>query len=150
MSDKRPPARTQAPFNNYDLAAASDQSALYSDEPSLTVQADLEDSDINTIVRRFGLTGEMPSDVRVPTYQDFEDVFDFQSAQNVILEAGAEFLRMPAHVRARFQNDPQAFLEFASDARNLREMVSLGLAVARPEELVEPVVKPPGAVPRPE
>lgn len=108
-------------------------------DPSLAVQSQKEESDINEIVRRFGLTGKLPDNVRVPTYQDFDDVFDFQSAMNAVASATQSFMAMPADVRQRFGNDPQKFLEFCSKEENIPEMIKLGLAV---EVKVEEPPKP--------
>ncbi|WNK12434.1 MAG: internal scaffolding protein [Microvirus sp.] len=116
----------------YDFKKRSDEASFYSDEPSRTVQDDLEDSDINTIVFRFGITGTMPQGVKVPEYGDFEEVFDFRTAQDAIVYADRQFMSMPASVRARFNNDPAVFMDFAVDPSNVDEMVRLGLAVAKP------------------
>lgn len=100
---------------------------------SLAVQSAREEVDINTIVRRFGLTGQLPSDVAVPTFGDFSSmVVDYQSALNLVIEADEAFGKMPADVRARFGNDAQAFVAFASDEKNRDEARKLGLLV--PEE----------------
>jgi len=115
--------------------AASDESALRCEDLSLAVQDQRDEVDINTIVRRFGLTGQLPSDVRAPQFGDFTGVRDYQSAMNAVLEAEASFMLMPAEVRARFDNDPQAFLEFCSDAANKDEARKLGLLV--PEVIPE-------------
>ena len=117
----------------YDFKSRSDASGLVCKEPSLTVQADAEDADINTIVRRFGITGSMPQGVRVPEYVDYDQVFDYHSAQLAILEADANFMAMPAEVRAKFDNDPGKFLLVASDPGNIDFLRELGLAVPKPE-----------------
>jgi len=108
---KEPPF-VRSPYN-YDIKAASTEAALTCPEPSLTVQADAEDADINTIVRRFGITGHLPENARIPSYGDFTDVHDFQSAQNAIRHAQEQFDALPAEVRAAFLNDPQRLLEAA-------------------------------------
>lgn len=111
-------------------------------EPGKTVQSSKEEADINTIVRRFGLTGSLPTNVRVPLNVDFsETVFDFQSAMNVLVEAENAFMQMPADVRARFGNDPARFVDFASDAKNYDEAVKLGLALPKPAAIIEPPVE---------
>lgn len=103
-------------------------------DESRAVQSQKEEADINTIVKRFGLTGQLPQSVRVPTYGDFGDeVFDYTSAMLAIRRADESFMAMPADVRARFQNDPQQFVEFCSDEKNLDEMRKLGLAVPKAE-----------------
>ena len=56
---------------NYDRDAVSHETGLVCDDPSLAVQSDADDCDINVIVRRFGLTGTMPMSGRVPQYGAF-------------------------------------------------------------------------------
>lgn len=119
--------------HNYDRKAASLASAYRSDKPSLAVQSQKEDADINTIVKRFGITGVVPASVRVPTYGDFGNVFDFQSAMNAVVEAERAFMEMPADVRRRFGNDPNEFVKFCSDKENLPELRKMGLAIPEPE-----------------
>lgn len=121
-------------------AEVSKATGLRCEDPSLTQQSQAEDADINVLVRRFGLTGQIPASVRLPVYQDFDEVFDFATAQRAVLQARRDFEAIPAEIRARFNNDPQAFLEFVSDGKNLPELRKLGLA--KPE--AEPV--PPAPV----
>lgn len=112
----------------YDVDAASAASGLdCSVLPSRTQQHFAEEVDINTIVRRFGLTGELPADVPQVLQGDFTNVVDFQSAMDLIVAARESFMEQPAEVRARFDNDPQKFLSFTSDRANLDEAIRLGL-----------------------
>ncbi|WNK12854.1 MAG: internal scaffolding protein [Microvirus sp.] len=112
---------------NYDTDAASDESALLCLDETRTQQQFADEVDINTIVRNFNLTGELPKDLRAPTFSDFEGIFDFQSAMNQVIEAQGAFMQMPAEVRTRFHNNPQAFVEFCSKPENVEEMTKLGL-----------------------
>jgi phage internal scaffolding protein len=114
---------------NYDMSKASDESGLVCLDPSLTQQQFAEESDINNIVDRFMKTGHLPSAASMPQYADYEGVFDFQSAMNVVRQADENFMRMDAKVRARFHNSPQEFLEFFANPDNVDEAVRLGLAV---------------------
>lgn len=127
----------------YDVDAASLEAGLLCEDVSRTVQSQAEEADINTIVRRFGVTGVMPQGLRPPTYQDFEGIFDFQTAQNAVIAAEKAFMAVPADIRARFGNDPARFVEFCSDIKNIEEMRKLGLAVP---EAVKPQAgdAPPG------
>ena len=113
-----------------DFSAMSDETGLRCLDPSLTQQQFKEESDINTIVDRFMKTGVMPDPVSMPQYVDYEGVFDFQSAMNVVRAADENFMRMDAKVRARFHNSPQEFLEFFANPDNVDEAVRLGLAVS--------------------
>lgn len=114
---------------SYDGDAVSLESATDSGGPSLTQQQFQEECDINTIVRQFGLTGELPNNVKMPQFGDFEGIFDYQSALNMVIAADDAFMSLPADVRARFHNNPQALVEFCSKPENLDEMRKLGLAV---------------------
>lgn len=116
----------------YDVDEASLETGLRCEDVSRTVQSQKDDADINVIVRRFGLTGTMPVGLVPPVYQDFDGVFDFQSAQNAVIRARDSFMAMPAEIRKRFNNDPQEFVVFCSDEKNLPEMRKLGLAVPEP------------------
>lgn len=121
--------------NNYDGEIVSRETGLVCVLPSLAVQSQRDEADINTIVTRFGLTGKMPENVRVPSYGDFSGVYDFMSAQNTILAAKEAFAKMPAKVRSRFRNDAAEFVDFCSDSSNMEEMVKLGLAVKKVEDV---------------
>lgn len=119
---------------NYDRDAASDESGLRCDDPSLAQQQFKDECDINTIMERFGQTGQLP-DVRMPQYGDFTGVQDYHSAMNAVVEAQESFLALPAYVRARFENDPGQFVDFclAEDTPEHRaEAVRLGLVSPSP------------------
>lgn len=127
---------------NYDMNAAGDESGLMCLDESLAIQSAKDECDINTIVRRFGLTGELPNDVKVPMSGDYTDVVDYQTAMNVVIAADRAFMEFPAEVRARFSNDPQKLLEFVQDRGNLEEARKLGLAMPAPAEVAAPVAAP--------
>lgn len=116
----------RSPYN-YDMNKAGDESALHCKDPSRAKQEFAEEADINTIVKRFNLTGQLPENVRMPTYGDFEGIFDFHSAMNAIAQANEAFDAMPAAVRARFHNNPAEFVDFCSDEKNREEATRLGL-----------------------
>lgn len=112
---------------NYDRNKASDESGLKCEDKTRTKQSFKDDADINTIVRRFNLTGQLPTNVRAPEYRDFTDVVDYHTAMNAVAKANEAFDAMPAHVRSRFNNDPGQFVDFCMNADNLDEMKKLGL-----------------------
>lgn len=116
---------------DYDWKKASREAALTCKDPSLTKQSFLEESDINTIVKRFNLTGQLPDNVREPRYGDYEGVFDFHTAMNAVRQAQEGFDILPAHIRARFHNDPQELLEFMADDNNRPEAEKMGLTAPR-------------------
>lgn len=123
---------------------------IENNDPSLTQQHQEEEANINTIVRRFGITGTMPTNLRTPTYEDFDEIYDYRTALEAVRNAERSFMSIPAEVRARFDNDPQAFMEFCNDPSNLEEMRTLGLANKSSEKEAssnpqEPAGKTPGA-----
>lgn len=123
--------QVRVPFH-YDADAASLSSGLCCPEPTRAQQQFKDEVDINTIAKNFGITGRMPQGVRMPTFGDFADVEDYQTALNAARRAAQSFMEMPAEVRFRFQNDPQKFLEFCSNGANRDEAIKLGLVVAPP------------------
>lgn len=126
---------------NYDPDEASKATAWSSDQPSLTQQQFKDECDINNIAKNFGMTGNLPTSIYAPTYGDFTDVEDFQSALHAIQDAEVSFMMLPANVRERFRHDPAAFVDFCSDSRNADEMAALGLSKQAP--------KPAPAAPQP-
>lgn len=113
--------------HNYDRDSVSLETGLHCADPSLAVQSERDEVDINTIVKRFGLTGQLPVGVRAPTYGDFDGISDFHEAANAIAESYEAFDQMPAEVRRRFDNDPGKFVDFCSDDSNREEAIKLGL-----------------------
>lgn len=116
---------------NYDVDEASNYSALVCEDPSLAQQHAKDECDINTIVRRFGLTGELPSGVRAPQYGDFTETTDYHTALSAVRAADAAFMQLPADVRTRFNNDPGALVDFVSNDANRAEAEKLGLVLPR-------------------
>lgn len=134
---------------NYDRNAASDESGLACLDPSMAKQAFKAECDINTIVRRFGVTGELPTGVRMPTYGDYTGLTDYHTALNAIAQANEAFDAMPAEIRKRFNNNPGEFVDFCSDEANRDEAMKLGLIVPKIQDLAasQPVVTPPADTP---
>lgn len=114
-------------------------------DPTLTQQHFKDDVDINVLLERFKVTGVMPEGVRLPTYGDFTGVNDFRTAAEAVRRASEAFMDVPASIRARFGNDPQAFLQFCSDKENLPELRRMGLAPAVLGDGAEPHVGASGA-----
>lgn len=100
---------------------------LCCEDESLTDQSQAADADINVIVARV-LAGQTLPEVRMPQYGDFSGIGDYRSAVTAVREMEEDFMKLPAHVRARFENDPQQFLEFFADEKNTDEAVALGIA----------------------
>lgn len=114
---------------NYDRSDRS--SALVCMDETLCQQNFALECDINEIVRRFGLTGELPTNLAVPQQGDFDQVYDFHSALNMLKASEEAFAMLPADVRFRFGNDAGKLVEFVSDESNREEAEKLGIVVPR-------------------
>lgn len=140
MAKKIEPPFLRTPYN-YDRDEASNYHGLECKDPTLAQQSFAEESDINFIADRYGLTGEVPTIAVLPSYGDYTGVFDFQDAMNRIRAAEAQFMTLPAKLRARFHNSPQEFLDFCSDDDNRDEARFLGL-LKEPDTMAAPTTGP--------
>lgn len=133
---------------NYDMDEVSEVSGLRCEDDSLAVQSSKDECDINTIVRNFGLTGQLPDNVKVPISGDFVDVTDYQSSLNAVIAADRAFMELPSSIRKRFDHDPQKLMDFVADAGNREAAIELGL-IPKPVPSAGPVkvevVTPPAA-----
>lgn len=126
-NDNKKPVFVRAPYN-YDPDQASLVTGLFCPEPTLTQQHQAQETDINYIVQQFGVTGMLPQSLNMPTYQDFDAVFDYQSAMNAIIQADNQFLSLPAEVRKMFDNSPHKFISYLENNPDPQQLVDLGLA----------------------
>jgi len=111
-----------------------------------------DEVDINTIVRRFGMTGQMPSGVPGGVYGDFTGIEDYESARDAVDRAQAGFMALPADVREKFGNDPGMLIAYAQgvpfeqlEAELRGEASNVEPVVAPVAPVVAPVVGPTGA-----
>lgn len=110
---------------NYDPAAVSKETGLACTDESLTVQDQAED--VNDLVRQFGITGKMPTNMRMPQYGDFTGLGSYQECLEAVKRAENEFMKLPAALREHFKHSPQAFLDFVEDPKNAQEGEKLGI-----------------------
>lgn len=103
---------------------------VYNDGPSLTRQEFAEECDVNSIMARYERTGALPANhIGEPFYADFTQIpDDLMQSLRMFSEAEKAFMMLPASVRREFDNDPHAFVGFATDPNNLGQMREWGLA----------------------
>jgi phage internal scaffolding protein len=123
---------------NYDMDKVSTETGLKCEDPSLAQQHMKDECDINVIVERFGVTGELPSAPVPPSYGDFSGVSDYHTAINAVRASEEAFMALPAKIRARFDHDPNALLQFLNDPINRNEAIEIGLIDGEP--VVAPIV----------
>lgn len=126
---------------NYDVKAASREAALSFDPlTDRAKQSFKEECDVNVLVKRFGITGQMKGLSRVPLEGDFTGVVDFHSAATAVREAEELFMEVPAYLRKRFGHDPSELFAFLANDKNREEAVKLGL-IPKPVEKTRDVVQ---------
>jgi phage internal scaffolding protein len=123
---------------NYDMDKVSDETGLECKDPSLAQQHMKDECDINVIVERFGVTGELPNSPIPPQYGDFSGVTDYHTAINAVKASEEAFMALPAKIRAKFDHDPNALLQFLNDPINRNEAIEIGLIDGEP--VVSPIV----------
>lgn len=116
--------------------------------PSMTIQSAAPETDINFIVRKYGLTGELAVRRGIPEYGNFDESMDFQALLANVKLGEAAFLKVPADIRARFNNDAGAFLEWIHEDSNYDAAEAMGLVPKRvvAEAVPNAVVEAAGAV----
>lgn len=113
-------------------------SAVYcSDEEDMAVQGDKDEADINLMLRRFGVTGQIRTVNRQALFGDFSDVTDFQTALNRVKAAEAEWLNLPSELRKELDQDPARLTAWLADPANQTQAERLGL-LDRPKP-IEPI-----------
>lgn len=115
---------------NFDNDVTSLENGFNCPEDTLTQQQFGDEVNINTIVRNFGLTHELPPEVPI-YYADVTDMPDYQTSLNFVRQADANFMLLPADLRSRFDNNPQLLLNFLSNDANRDEAIKLGLIDAK-------------------
>lgn len=130
-------------LRNYDPKHHSQGVFVETGDETLTQQHLREEVDINTIVRRFGITGVMPSGVPGGVYGDFTGVEDYESAVAAVERAEAGFLTLPAEVRERFGNNPGMLIQYANGVP-IEQLDAELRGMQAPVAPVAPVVPAPG------
>lgn len=97
--------------------------------PSLCKQSFKDECDINKIMKKYVQTGIIEHlNEHKGRYGNFIGYEDYQTSLNQIHEAQDAFLKLPANIRSKFQNNPALFLAFVQNPENLDEMREMGLA----------------------
>lgn len=106
--------------------------ATFNTEDSLTNQSDASEADINILVKKFGITGQLPQITGLqPLYGDFTSGDDYRAMLDRVNAAREAFEQIPAHIRKEFDNDPAKFVDFASDEKNIEKLREWKLATPK-------------------
>lgn len=118
-------------------ALEGDLIALDFPEPSLTQQHFAKDADLNTIVKRYGITdGAIPVTPLDPQFfGDFTNApEDFRTVLEISKRAKDHFMALPADMRTAFHNDPAELHDWVTNPANKEEAISLGLLPKEPKQ----------------
>lgn len=129
--------------HGYDWKEVSEEVAVYTGDKSLVQQHLKDEVDINTIVRRYGITAGMPFGPDGGMYGDFTGITDFQSAVDLVKDTETRFMRLPAELREKFRNDPGALVQFAQNS----SPEEFDAIFANPGPPPEPAISQPVSVP---
>lgn len=103
-------------------------------DDGMTMQEFADECDINVLMQRYETTGVLNHYAKsAPQYIDLSDVPDLHTALAMLDVAQTAFMKLPAHVRREFDNDPAKFVDFAQDEKNADKMREWGLAKPLPE-----------------
>lgn len=119
-----------------------DRVQSFNDEPSMTKQALAEDLDVNNIIKRHDSTGVLAKATAFEgIYGDFDEL-DLREAIEKVNKANELFLQVPSNVRGIFENDAGAFIDYATDPANVKQMREWGLANPEPPPVPDPAPAP--------
>jgi hypothetical protein len=111
-------------------------------EPSMTKESLAKDLDVNNIVRRHAKTGVLPNAHAFEgIYGEFDSI-DLREAEEKVMKANELFMEVPSAIRAEFNNDAGAFIDYATDPANLEQMRQWKLApLPEPDPEPEPPIE---------
>lgn len=119
----------------YDPVETHDHCGIEFTMPSLTVQDEKDETDINCIVNKYadGQKGIMTLDLGDSSqyaYLQFGDATlpgDYSTALELVSGVREEFYSLPAYVRAKFGHDPMNFIDRLNDPATLDYLQREGL-----------------------
>ena len=119
----------------YDFLEEHDHCGIEFTMPSLTVQDEKDETDINYIVNKYadGQKGIMTLDLGDSSqyaYLQFGDATlpgDYSTALELVSGVREEFYSLPAYIRAEFGHDPMNFINRLNDPATLEYLREQGL-----------------------
>jgi phage internal scaffolding protein len=113
--------------------------------PTRTQQHFKNETDINAIVARAIRTGDTTAftTTQRAQYYDTTAFSDYQSALDRIADVEEDFFTLPSAVRKEFGNDPENYVAFMSDPRNVSKAIELGLLEGGEKTVATPPVSAP-------
>lgn len=123
----------------YDPVEEHDHCGIEFTMPSLTVQDEKDETDINYIVNKYadgqkGISTLDLGDTSQYAYLQFGDATlpgDYSTALELVSGVREEFYSLPAYVRAKFGHDPMIFINHLNNPETLEYLQREGLYGSR-------------------
>lgn len=97
-------------------------------EPSLTVQAEEPNCNINNIMQRYATQGILPpTNGTEPQYADVSNIGDYMECLQVVQNAQQAFDSLPSALRKELDNNPANLVTFIQNPANKERCVEFGL-----------------------
>lgn len=122
---------------NYDVNEASLVTGVECVEPTLARQEFKNDSDLNTMIRRFGVEV-----AQTPNWREFDATVipdNFMELQAILKEGVDAFNSLPSDVRAKHENNPEKFLNWVKEEQTRLAKLDREAAKAAKEGVETPV-----------
>lgn len=126
------------PLRGYDAKKHSEDTSIHTGSDSRVQQQYANEVDVNTIMKRYGITATAPLGPATGVYGDFTDIEDYESAVERIRGAEARFMALPAAVRERFGNNPGELIRraYAMPPEEFTKLFAGDVVVDKPAEPV--------------
>lgn len=114
--------------------------------PSKTQQQFKEQCDVNYIMKKYKLTGEVTHlNRRTPLNNgseelDLTSIPSYQDSLHIVIQAQNAFQNLNSDIRKRFGNDPHEYIQFLQDPKNDDEAVKLGLKIKKQPPVEDPTL----------
>lgn len=114
------------------------------DLPSLTIQSDAHQADIQEILKQYGVGGLMAANLAATDAQfmDVSEHTDYAELMRTVKAAESEFMKLPSKVREEFDHDVAKWLDAAHDQDKEDAIISDIVEKSGEEAPVEPVEEP--------
>jgi len=143
VAQRQKDGRYKRAAHSFDPAAHSAAHGTYIDPCEDRCQQQFtEEVDTRNIVERFGMAGVPVFPGREGVYGDFTGLSDFADVEDRMDAIYRDFMRLPAAVREKFDNQASLWAEYAAGRSDDELIAELGLVKAPP---AVPGVPSPGA-----
>ncbi len=120
-----------------------EKQGLTFEKPSLTVQAEEPNCNINSIMARYATQGVLPPiNGAEAQYADVSNIGDYMECLQVVQSAQNAFDALPSSLRKELDNNPANLVSFIQNPANKERCVEYGLLDKQAVEIPKVVVAP--------